>query len=1032
VVEKNSNIGLAFIVIFILISGTFLFMLAPDTGSAVEVRQDPIENRLVTWADGGPLNSFKSIDFSKSGKICAASTDKSIIIFDLKTGANLHQIPLNQFNGADVGVVDINDDGRFILAVDSSNWVYIIAATNATIVFKYSMNLTVTTGSISGSGEYFGLGSGEPYSQNYMTVFRNPAWKSARAYSNSPVSLDETGDSTRAGRSNHSGPLLAINYNNLITSIDFSFNGSAIVAGSWDKTVRLYSITNSTPRWIFNADNVTTSFVSINKVNSVDITPDGTGIAAGLESGIVILSSASSDPTNFWSTEANGTATVSISDDGKIITSGGNNIVVINSDSSVPVWLYHLQNGTITMVRQSSDGKRIAVIGQTLEFDSLIMFFNYAENMPVWIHRYSSVIEDLEFTGDGTHLGILSRSIPVISIFETVTPGPDMTLDSDGDRMADAWELANGLNISIDDAYVDSDGDLFANIAEFEAGTDPWMDTDFPGSSDDSYKHLTPNASKRNYRDPYGDVRFIKYKSSIQDFEDRGTDISLYREVDILNLTSLRLNETLKVKLELARKPELTNLENDIQTESTALQQSGSDNSSSNQNATGGPDRRSNTRSSFTNLAKSKVFYSIYFVTANFTEQWDLTSGQGSFEPDEKLSDTAFIYTVSNQSGLSAAGTPTTTVKLDRKTITWTIPLGEISYLPADFEIFAAAWFATGDPADIILNPEDVAIVYDSAGYGSAELDKTKYPLRTIKEFLDGREVNIDFQGTGYLNLKSITELELPDPAKLRESIGVYIDIDLVNGSLTDAEIRIGYDETDLAGEDESDLKLFYWDDASGEWIIIPNSGVYPDNNTVWGKVDHFTIFAPMAETPTDTGAGEEGDGDGFSLPSIFGLSIIIWIVIGIALVLVFGVTGMVYRRRGHEPVRKPDYIEDDKDFKEMYDESEEDLGDDHPDLPPGRPRPPRPGTPQPPIRKGKPDSKRRTPPPPPPPESAVDEGGISWDDDDDEEEDEEEEEEEELDTMPCPKCGTTVTIPSKERPVTVECQDCGARGKLK
>jgi hypothetical protein len=45
--------------------------------------------------------------------------------------------------------------------------------------------------------------------------------------------------------------------------------------------------------------------------------------------------------------------------------------------------------------------------------------------------------------------------------------------DSDGDRMPDAWETANGLNPAANDASADNDGDGSSNRHEYYAGTDP-------------------------------------------------------------------------------------------------------------------------------------------------------------------------------------------------------------------------------------------------------------------------------------------------------------------------------------------------------------------------------------------------------------------------------------------------------------------------------------------------------------------------------------------------------------------------------
>ncbi|MBA3044043.1 hypothetical protein FP804_02775 [archaeon] len=41
---------------------------------------------------------------------------------------------------------------------------------------------------------------------------------------------------------------------------------------------------------------------------------------------------------------------------------------------------------------------------------------------------------------------------------------------------------------------------------------------------------------------------------------------------------------------------------------------------------------------------------------------------------------------------------------------------------------------------------------------------------------------------------------------------------------------------------------MYYWNETTSEWTLIEDSGVWTNNNTVWARVTHFTIFAPMAE----------------------------------------------------------------------------------------------------------------------------------------------------------------------------------------
>ncbi len=70
----------------------------------------------------------------------------------------------------------------------------------------------------------------------------------------------------------------------------------------------------------------------------------------------------------------------------------------------------------------------------------------------------------------------LTPAFPTIGIHEYQSDG---TLDSDGDRMPDQWEIACGLLPGSDDASADPDHDARSNLDEYAANTDPKDDASY-------------------------------------------------------------------------------------------------------------------------------------------------------------------------------------------------------------------------------------------------------------------------------------------------------------------------------------------------------------------------------------------------------------------------------------------------------------------------------------------------------------------------------------------------------------------------
>lgn len=112
-----------------------------------------------------------------------------------------------------------------------------------------------------------------------------------------------------------------------------------------------------------------------------------------------------------------------------------------------------------------------------------------SDRMPdVWesANGLNPSINDAPGNPDGDHLNNLAEynagTLPLVFDFATtqfslsglfVLSMRSLAPDQDGDRMPDAWEIANGLNPAINDSTVDTDLDGLSNLAEYNSGWNP-------------------------------------------------------------------------------------------------------------------------------------------------------------------------------------------------------------------------------------------------------------------------------------------------------------------------------------------------------------------------------------------------------------------------------------------------------------------------------------------------------------------------------------------------------------------------------
>ncbi|MBI4668221.1 MAG: hypothetical protein HY747_03390 [Elusimicrobia bacterium] len=90
-------------------------------------------------------------------------------------------------------------------------------------------------------------------------------------------------------------------------------------------------------------------------------------------------------------------------------------------------------------------------------------------------------------------------------------------------------------------------------------------------------------------------------------------------------------------------------------------------------------------------------------------------------------------------------------------------------------------------------------------------------------------------------------------PAGSIKATPVMRDISLSDGTKQfqkEVMITLPYAAADVAGMNESALKLFFYDETGGYWAMTPDSSADTVNKKVTGRVTHFTVFRIMEYSP--------------------------------------------------------------------------------------------------------------------------------------------------------------------------------------
>ncbi len=97
-------------------------------------------------------------------------------------------------------------------------------------------------------------------------------------------------------------------------------------------------------------------------------------------------------------------------------------------------------------------------------------------------------------------------------------------------------------------------------------------------------------------------------------------------------------------------------------------------------------------------------------------------------------------------------------------------------------------------------------------------------------------------------------------------AINRFADItsSISNDNIQGVCVTLHYTDADVAGIDESSIRVYWWSAGNSTWVALPG-GVDTAANFAWGYTDHFSTFGlfgvPPKPSPTGGGGGSPGGG---------------------------------------------------------------------------------------------------------------------------------------------------------------------------